>query len=541
MAMATKEFRDWVLQDAKEPTKVPEWVAVNRAFYEGDHWQQGEGNVGPMLLQAEDGYDTYMSEIERTFMSENVIAEIVDRHVMGAVGREISWGLSPRKALAKDAEIPDAIQRKIDAAGAMLTAWWDRDELNVQAMIQEAVKVLLYAGRSPFGLYVPPGLLVGGRVPRGTIEETLLERIYLRTPMPEQSTIYINPDTRRRVGIYAYTYQEADRAEIVYLDGDRTVLRVLGAGDAPAEEYSERFGRRLPIFEMRRTPLVTAQIRQQQKGLNHAFSMIPRNVTSGGYIEEVMKNVQLPGEMVKDGDGKERFIPDPQYRGPGTSRNLIGVEKVDAAGEVIGYETPDIKWRDPVDTKASESAVMAHYLAILRDADQMHAAIAGDATATGVARVQARAAFVASLRKTVPQVTAAVRWVLETSLAMAEAFAGTPGEYTNDLRVDARCKLDAGPVTPDEQTAISILVDKGLMSKATAMELLGADDADAEASRIQEEEASNLATMKERAEIMQALVRGAGASIMGAALAVGFTEEEARAMQAVDIIDGDTQ
>ena len=109
--------------------------------------------------------------------------------------------------------------------------------------------------------------------------------------------------------------------------------------------------------------------------------------------------------------------------------------------------------------------------------------ISGDATASGESRKQARADFESSLGPTTAQVERAIRWMLETMLALAATFAGTPGRYA-DLRAVVTCRVNSGPITSDEQDQTRQNVAAHLLSEETGMARIGVDDVDAEKTKI---------------------------------------------------------
>lgn len=75
--------------------------AINRAFFEGDHWQDGDGWSGPMPKSTEVDFGTVKAEIEKAFISKNAIAECVRRHVSGVLGRDPTWKLATKDSLIK--------------------------------------------------------------------------------------------------------------------------------------------------------------------------------------------------------------------------------------------------------------------------------------------------------------------------------------------------------------------------------------------------------------------------------------------------------
>lgn len=546
----TKPAAQLTLQDLRSLIERPQWLDTNRLFVEGDHWQQGAGWIGPLPMADEDGFAQVVSEIQRGFTSRNVVAEIVERHVSAVLGREPAWTFTPRRALKEDEEPSKEEQPLIDEAEAKLTEWWDERDLN--GWLQRAATTLLWAARAPFRLYVPKGLLVEERVADGNGSEAVRQVVRASTidealgvifpdhPAVEKATVATNDDTKREVGVFLYERENLERAELSYLEdaelaggraagaARRTVIRSIGQGDS--SDVAHDLGGRLTMMEIRRPLFITTQVQQGQRALNLALSMIPRNVVTGGFLERVIMNAQMPGEWEDVTDengqptGEKRFKPDPYHTGAGTTNFLAGVEYTDQDGKTH-LATPNVQWREPVDVSSSEKAKRAHYQDILEEADQAHVLITGDATASGVSREQARSDFLWSLMLTVPRVNALGRWLLETALAMAETFIGKPGQYTKTLRATFLCRVDAGPLSADERRMIVEAGDKGYIARETVMSMLGVEDVDAEQAKVMAQTGSMLDLTIKQAEALEKW-NLAGLPFEVAAELVGLSDEQ---------------
>ena len=200
-----------------------------------------------------------------------------------------------------------------------------------------------------------------------------------------------------------------------------------------------------------------------------------RNVVLGVFWERVIFNAQLPTDALKVGAG--------------TTNMLMGAPIYDANGNVSGYTNPSVNYRDPVPVNTFEDTERSAYRSILEETNQLHAMISGDATASGESRKQARADFESSLGPTTAQVERAIRWMLETTLALAATFAGTPGRYA-DLRAVVTCRVNSGPITSDEQDQTRQNVAAHLLSEETGMARIGVDDVTSERSKIAAEGAT---------------------------------------------------
>lgn len=486
---------------------TPAWAADNRTLYDGDHWNGGKFWIGPAPAPTDADAAQVIAEIQRAFVSKNAVREVVGRHVAGVIGREPAWGYTPRRPLRADKKtgkkkLTQAEQALIDEAEAALTSWWD--ERGALALLQECAATLLLSGRGALRLFVPSGLLVDGQVPQGDLA-TQLSRIYLHHPSPRQAVIVTDPATQLRCSIYVYQEQQLDGsqgqtcAEVSYVDpaDGMTVLRVL----TPTTDTAVRLplGGHLMLSDMARPALVTDSVRQSQMQLNLARTMEGRNAVQGGFLERIVLGGQMPGSYVDDPTApagpngeRKRFVPGRMRLGAGRTNWIAGIPIRDEQGRVTGYTTPSVVYRDPVSPETFQLTAGASYRAILEEVQQLHALIAGDATASGESRKQARADFEKSLGPTKAQVDKLVRWILETALALASHFAGQGARYTA-LRATCDCRVDTGPLGSEERKAILDQVAAGLLSKETALALLGIEDVDAELARIAAEQAESAA------------------------------------------------
>lgn len=477
-------------------------VEANRSFYAGDHWQDGGGYVGPRPAAGEAGYGTVMDEIARAFVARNAVAEVVDRHVNGVLAHAVRWTLTPRRAM-KAGEQPTADEAALaDEAAAALAAWLE--EAEVQQRMRQAAATAMLHGRGALRLFVPPGERnEAGMIERADLAASL-GRIHVDQPWPEQATVVRERRSQQPLSIYLWREPADDwgaetasgerNAELSFVAEDgATVITVLHAG-APAsgrrsetapEEYRLPLGGRLIVHEMRRPALITAPVRSQQRLLNLAWTMMQRNVVLGGFLERTLLNAQLPGRFEME-NGVQRFVPEEIRVGAGAINSIVGVESHDRDGNTM-RATPGIVYRDPVPVTTFTETAQEAYTAILQETHQLHYAIAGDATSSGEARRQAMADFILDLATTADQVESMWRWLLETALAMACAFAGVGGRY-DGLRVTAAARVDAGPMATEDRRVILDLMSEGRLSWRTGLLALGYEDAEAEIAQVEEEQ-----------------------------------------------------
>lgn len=128
-----------------------------RAFLNGDHWQGGDGWVGPKPKVSGQSDELALGLIRERFVSRNMVEDVTTRHVDGVLGREPKWSFTPKRALKNDEKpTPDELA-SIEEVGAALTAWWDKRKAH--KLFQDATAEALLSGRAVLRLWVPAGRL----------------------------------------------------------------------------------------------------------------------------------------------------------------------------------------------------------------------------------------------------------------------------------------------------------------------------------------------------------------------------------------------
>lgn len=514
--------------------------SIQLAVVDSDYWQKGVGWVGPKIVVGTPSTaTTFQNEIERAFVSYPALEEVVSRHMAGVVGKEPSWNFGPRRVLASDETPTDEEQTQISAVHAALTPWWNTR--GVHEILQAFTRDLLWARRSALRIYVPEGDAVerdaeGVASVRASSLEEALEAIYVEHPDPDCATVYTDPNTELQLGVLSYR-KTNDKFEIVSentyeisyrADSGETIIKQIDKG--VGVEAKVNLGGRLPMSEVTRLePFVTSSMEAQQKALNLALSILPRNLITSGFTERVFLNAQLPGRMVKDAStGQERFVPDPLPTGAGATTVVAGI-KVEGADGTKSITNPEVHFREPVETAPTLNAINALYQGILRVAKQAHVLANSEAGDSGVSREQQRSDFGASLEMTAPCVNRIGQWLLDTVLAMAEAITGRPGEYTRLYRATMTCRIHTGPLSSEERQQNIVEAEKGFLSRVTAMERNGVLDTDNELALIQGQPGAELDTVRNQAEVYQMLV-DAGIPQEQASQLVEFDEETQKAI-----------
>lgn len=470
-----------------------------RSYYDGDHWRRGYGWVGPRPDPADVDGARVLLEIARAFVSANKVKEVIGRHMHGVIGREPNWSLTPRRELQKDQQPSPEESALIDEATAAITAWADTTGIGMLDQLQALAITLLLSGRASLRLFVPPGRVRvqddGSRaIPDAPDLETALGYLFLSLPTPDAAGVITDPDTQRKASVYLYRPEgQGQQSEVSYVDENGMTVLAIVDGDTTAGVLLD-IGRRLWLHELVAPALFTESIRRLQDQLNLALTMQGRNVIQGGFLERIILGGQMPGEWVADATapGGKKFVPGEAQFGASTTNYIMGAPIRNQLGDVTGYTTPSVSYRDPVPPDTFIASAESQKRAILEEAQQLHALISGDATASGESRMQARADFATSLRKTKTALDGCGRWLLETVLAISAQLAGTPGRF-DELRAIFECRIDTGPLSSEEIRLVIEQHDAGLIDLEEAMQRAGVDDPQAMIAKVMAEKDASMA------------------------------------------------
>lgn len=246
------------------------------------------------------------------------------------------------------------------------------------------------------------------------------------------------------------------------------------------------------VGEMKGAPFLSDVMLQQNRALNLDLSLGLGVLVESGYEQMVTTNVELDTEIVPDPDrpGKTKEVAKDLKRGPTINNNLIGVQSVDENGTVI-YQSPSVMFKPPTPITTFKDGAELYYHQLLAEAKQLFVSISGDATVTGESRIQARQDFVKLVQSYKPELDKFGSWLLTTLLHMTASIADKDG-YFEDYEVVFDSKLSAGEMSADEKQLVLNQYQDGLISRESALVLLGMDDPLLEVELIRVDEAEKL-------------------------------------------------
>lgn len=505
------------LIDGMARKRRSEGAIANTLFYNGDHWQNGNGYIGAKPLVTH-GFSQTMAQLKEGFVSENVIKEIDDRHVAGVFGREPLWGFVPQKLPSRSsvarkrrfAKLFNFISSAIDTAKEFLgksvdplaqeaddalTVWWDRAE--PRKKLKEALRICLNEERALLRLFVPRGLRDETKeIPQQKSLTDALALIHIDVVTCDKGGVFVDNDTQKPFALYVYQVDKSKCVELSYVnDLGQTVLRVLSDNpDLAVEPIAYEMQGRLWMYEVNRAALITEQIRSEQRALNLAKTKLIRNVNMAGDLERAIMNAERPKKKVLVHDvaqatGYREDTVDSEYlAGAGVTNLITGLLIKDADGKIIGRANPNISYRNPVPIDTFVGTRGECRESMLGQAQQLHIMISGDSTVSGRSREQARGEYRGSLNDSKESFDGAGRWVIESPLWLAAQFCKRTSEFA-PYRGVFDCVVEDGPVSPEERNANREDVRAGVMSVETCMSRNGTEDTDAEKARIAEDKA----------------------------------------------------
>lgn len=580
-------FATWTLKDAQAAVAAAVQAGedeagafkVNQRFVEQhDHWQDGEGWIGPVGDASTRAL--VLAAVKRQFTPVDVIGEVLGRVASALLKLEADVTFTPRApvapatdpatdpaateearaAAAREAAAAEAAQRaEIEQVTTALASWWDRVHLWERA--REAVRRSRWASRGALRLWVPASALVPAadgtaQLPRATDLAEALRYIALDAPAPDAAAVVTDPATQQRCAVFLYQVtpsgggQPEDRAELWYVDPatQDTVARVLkpdAGGAAGAEEYRLSLGERIPMQEMAAQLLITGPVRQQQKRLNFFESMLVRVGEAAGFPERYLLNSApngvwsrqpptdgTPALETREVDGVTYYLHAMPYTlGASVVTEVRGFEyEVDEQGK-RSVTAPAVEFKEPTDPEFAIKSALHARATILESCHQVHALTLAEAQQSGYSKEQARADFEDDLATTRAGVEGMLRDTIEAALALAAAMGvGAMTGFLERYRAQVTLHVDPGPVSPDEQQVTTAQVAAGILSRRTAIVRARVEDVEAELTQIETEQETTVGPLVQRATAFKTFA-DAGLDAVTAARLAGLGAEQIAIIQ----------
>ncbi len=530
-------------------------------FAGGDYWGvSGMDWAGTPIPADAANRDATIAELQNSFTPQPITEEVIEGYVNGIVGDEPSFEFTLDRSLGKkgdkqsgqelteDEQATPQEEKLLGEVNAATGAWWDKRKAH--ETVQEFAENLVAASRASLRYFVPAGLLKDDGSLGTKDWEEALDSIYLEAPAPGSAAVALDRATMKPISVFIYQHTEKnaagreetkERVEISFVnEAGMTVIRIL-EGDVIFEEgeAEQDTGGELYVDEVvLRKPIISDATLRQQKALNVINTMMLHNGNLAGFRERNYINLQRPQrKVVDDSTLGYHYEPDVPEIGPASANFLTGItyKDIDNNEKIANGQ---IVITDPVDPKPLIEAADRFERNIYQAVRQLHVMISGDAVASAVSRVQARADFIERLKKIKPKIEGVLRSRLRGAVLLACHLAGDRARLEaikTQLRVNVNCRLSPGPLTPEERQAVIALYGAGIIPLETAQILIGIEDVDAEAQKLRAERDESLSLILDRAKIVRELTQG-GAGIESAALVAGFSKEDAKKLAEGDFV-----
>lgn len=535
-------------------------------FANGDYWGPSGEDWPAMIVPSDAASSTIIiEEMRRAFTPQDLFREIIEGYINGVVGDEPSFEFTLDRSLGKKGdkvngqELPEDEQptpkeeKLLGEVNAATGAWWDKRKGH--ETVQEFAETLITTAQASMRYFVPSGLLNdNGQLTTRNWEEAL-DSIYLEAPAPGSATVALDRGTMKPVSVFIYQHTEmqesgadnvvkaktTERIEISFVNEQgQTVVRILES-DTVIDEADQDTGGELYVDEAKLLrPIINESMLSQQRALNviNTGLLCNGNLVSG-FRERNYINLQKPQKKVPDNSAQGFHYEDAEVEiGPYASNFLTGITYEDKEGN-MKIAAGHISIADPVDPAPLIAAKGCFERNMYQSARQLHVMISGDAVASAVSRVQARADFIERLKKLKPKIEGVLRSRLRGVALLACALAGDTARLKaikEELRVNVNCRLSPGPITPEERQAIVTLYEAGIIPLEMSQIQLGIEDVAAVASALRAERDESLSLILDRAKIVRELA-AAGAGIESAALLAGFSEEDAKKLAEGDFVE----
>lgn len=461
----------------------------NWDLYEGEHFNYW---AGTMPATDDPNRDIILRELQRAFISANLIRETINRHVDALLGKEPTYILSP-----VNAEEPEE-SPQFRATHLSLSKWLhivassgSQDIEDDTNPILKAVTRMLVSGKGYLRLFS-----------RKRFEKSPdpFKKISVHSPDNGQIEMIYDDEGSLEAIEYVFSDGRVERQEMDAETGVLTfyILQTKGAPTDNAETFQLDLNYNWTIIEISCPTMITPSIKQQQAAVNLILTMMGRNIVQAGFLERLILNAQLPGRYSENADGDLAFSPDPAgwQTGAGVTNFISGLPLGDPRSPE-GYTNPSAVFRDPVAVTTFIESLEAYLVRIYTEMGQGHILQQGDGALNGVSRIQLAHDFNNILNRQVTIIETALSNLYYTALSML-SFVGSPlNAKPRSFVVFVKLNISAHLLTPEEHNQIREDYKAGIVSQYSTLAKLNVDDIEEEIGRLEVER-------KQRMEEMQA-------------------------------------
>lgn len=457
------------LEDLED--KIPEINQENAAFAEGDHWQNAAGWTGPQADPNSIIAASVLADIERIFVSKDVLKEIRLRERWALTGKAWTWVLTDAEGVALEGD-----------EGLEYKRWLDEwmEEKQIVSVIADAIEKSSWSGdegipgRGLLRFFIPSHRLENGRAQADNLGAAL-KLLELESPDSELGVVFRDADSGYEpVGFLSWEEEiggeDVEQSELVYVDENgMTIIESLSEGENVGQGVTEvNLNKNITIYQLERPLLIDSSLRSMQKFLNSSYTAWQAAISGAGWPEDFFMGIMPPGAYVDDDDGGLIFQSEPFTRGPGRAHFFQVRTMLDDDGNEKAV-SPSVHSRtEPVSPHLFDTTVKELRNSMISQVFQEYTLLTGLAQASGEKLQLAKGDFEASATDMANETRLMVRWVLETALMLAESISGGGSEPAG-IKAKVEVQIDTGVVTTEQKVALSSLVQEGFISHETAL------------------------------------------------------------------------
>lgn len=417
-----------------------------------------------------------MQEIAKTFVCDNQIKICVGRHVAAIIGKDPEFSL-----LSGDDTVEGPLVTEI-------TRWWNAFDAHKQ--LQELMRMVSALGRASIRVYIPNKFAEILKNPPSKLGDAL-QLIYFQVISP-LSAGPVRDEFGDTLGYY-FRYQTGSGPSsetLLEVHTETTVTTVKMEGTQivstviPPEENPIQGDFLMREFTRNAGPMIDQSCIDLQNALNEEWTYMRRDSQLAGFRTVWTTNADDP----VDADGN----PVPWDFSPANVLSLKGI-LLESKGQTTSedYTQPNVGVLLPVEPERFFIPKIKHATQALKVHFNQGWVADESPDSSGESQKQSRKAF--DLQVTMDGGTAglAVKWLVETVLALASNLSGEA--LPEDLTCKPRLYLDVAQGDLETFKALVDPVTKGLVSLATLTEANPAvTDAAAELERLKAEVTGNI-------------------------------------------------
>ena len=400
-----------------------------RDFYEGNLLPYYTGNLPPVNSPQ---YQKVVAELERIFVSDNLIAQGVNRFVNALVGETPDFQMSPKKA-----------------ARGRVNDWYYNQLSNHTLLSSDENPPLMQA--------VINGMVEGRGFLRVYVEQDGTPRIHA------PKDVVVNRGANDQVSSFEYHYTDENQRALVErqsLDENGALIVDTLQDETVLKSQRLDLNGNFLIMPLGIESVITERVMSLQKVISLIDTMSQLNINRSGYLTHLLLNSQVPESGLDIS--------------PGAYNQVFGAEvRKNGQSEVLD---PKVETIQPISFELYREAY-AHYSSqLFREFSQSFENVG--ANASGEARIRAQQDFSRRVRGFQTGVESAISGIM-TSV----------GKLLGNKTARVRCHLNLSDsvLTPEQSQAILANFNGGLISHRSALAQLGFKDPDAELSQLAQE------------------------------------------------------